>query len=1463
MSGNTSTGKYTPSTATFGAGRRVSRSNRLHRWTDGWTGTAIDFMDYGDKNILDDYSWAGWQVEFLFELEGEDLEDVEEAMEDFENDLGTAWSNAAEKAITCGHRYMVSYYTIKAAFDQFCTDRVVFPKGDPRAVANASSTARREIVAGEPTAMIYFAVNSDADLITEDDAYYKGPGYWQSKTAIKNEVKGFVVDDYSVGLENIDTVDYETDWILYNIARGLAIDWKPKMVGLDQDNIEGIANGNGESLNRAMSAYPLLLGPAASEKGYPDPSGISYHRGRVAASYSLNWGTEVNDRAYKKEGGIPAPNTVHDPSLSEAKRNDLRSASGVGQQIIGELARGLREGSSGDQFAAPGYPRFGFSSMVEMNRSYAKSGYFQNHGQLANKRYNLKNLPGELRRIADLNAQANKNNIAQPLRVLAKRIDDFQKIMYDAVECLDKAAAQIYDAYKDFEDELDDIKDDEKDEWLTSEVLLDVVDQVEEQSRNVAGGGQGGHIMEARAQEENRARIFFREQCFLLGFIRQFSLGRKDAISMIDASNHMLGNKGGSVANDYRYGGKRMPYFGIAEGNSESDPFAIDLADTRRSDYSNYVGNACIQVDGDPYGFLNKLAMHKSQIDYMNIDNFRLSYLQPKIRLFKVIYNQEGDENEVEVKFDTHFSKTDLQRFMDGRQRSAGVGVKSFEFTYDGSNPFAAKKSIKAKLKIFANTFDDLMLCRGAGKCENMEDDDFVNSYRYVDLALKTFSKPARSNWMAMNTDSCEPGIIDFDFRDNVEMQKLNFRLKAHIGIELPEDNNFYNNLKNDEVLSLKDALNASCVTLNLTPTVHTFDLDDMGRVVMEINYLAYIEDFYDSPVFNIFSDPQVSLQRFVRNAEIEIAEKTCESDELEDLREDQANVAAQEFSYLLTTLITRLIDTNKIKYYSTSYSNISRFTERGPFADIEITRTRSSFRDMLGQDGDIKSTEQFERQLVRNMDSALDIFVENSGGSAQTEEAEQKIALALNSNYETVIPFFYLADLVDSVLEGIQNELDNLPDLIDEYLATGNDLKYGCLLRNKKEEYLRCRESFKKIRILLGPAEFVGAKKGPNGQDSVFVNLGDIPISTKYFVEWMTSKFLKKNEIVYSLSQFMNDVINNLVNQFLNGTKCPIRGSKQKVRLNQAAITGESIPLGSDGHENDMHKEAGGHSALFSGHGNASCPPFKVPNMMSNYIYSGFDPYHAPRDLFTTYFEYTAYSRLNVTTWPSEIPILCPSGLSPTSARTTIGSSEEINYMIYFVGQVMPTSMMQGIKSLDEEMGVYHYMLGRDRGLVKNIKLQKTATPGLAEVRFEQEGYNGLEQLRVVYDAEIESFANVNTFPGTYIFIEPAGFSPSAKQNQIDLTRYGIGGYYMIIRSHHLFAEGKLDTRIEAKWVNQLEAEQDVAFRNESDEHKDASKCQSSLYRYQESIVGSADIGYLEPPNMLHELLPGIFEKK
>ena len=160
--------------------------------------------------------------------------------------------------------------------------------------------------------------------------------------------------------------------------------------------------------------------------------------------------------------------------------------------------------------------------------------------------------------------------------------------------------------------------------------------------------------------------------------------------------------------------------------------------------------------------------------------------------------------------------------------------------------------------------------------------------------------------------------------------------------------------------------------------------------------------------------------------------------------------------------------------------------------------------------------------------------------------------------------------------------------------------------------------------------------------------------------------------------------------------------------------------------------------------------------------------------------------------------PLLPVSG-PPNQPSINVDMAKEYNYICYFVGDVLPTESLVGDKEKDHDRGIFHYSVGRDRGIIKNIDLSKTDLEGLKEVRFEQEGYDGLQQLREVYDATITTYANVHAYPGTYLYIDPGGWAPTTQQ---DLTSLGLGGYYMVITSENTFGPGQAETKMVAKWV-------------------------------------------------------------
>jgi len=749
--------------------------------------------------------------------------------------------------------------------------------------------------------------------------------------------------------------------------------------------------------------------------------------------------------------------------------------------------------------------------------------------------------------------------------------------------------------------------------------------------------------------------------------------------------------------------------------------------------------NASVQVHGDPFGLINTLTQPPHKETFFEIPTQAISALQPMIRLFKVNSDTEGWESQVEMKFDSHYRKEDVAEFAATKEmRGHGVGVKSFTFSYEANNPYAIKKSIKAKLVIHANSFSELLKTRTyttletdpASTKDPPEQISKTHEYSYIDLALKTGGNKTFSH------DIMNPQNREVDLANTA---KLNFRLKAIVGWANPEVGS------TPSVISatggLLEAINDSAITLNLTPTVHEFGIDEMGRTTFTINYLAYVEDFFDHPNFNIFTDEEVILNQTIRKLTYKALSNECESEDQEkklaDLKnsDEQAALIEEEKVLNMRSLIGNMLSDQKVRFLQIPIDKLNDYRKNGPFGKID---------------------EEFKEQLKINMGI---VTAESSVDAAQfevniPEEGEKETDPSRTVDPNEAITFFYISDLVDTILKHIGLTLLRMPAHLEEAIESNKDIKDD--LTEEINDYKRFFFNFHKFRLMLGPIEFINTNKKDQIVDTNIFNLGDIPISVKYFMEFLTERILKSDRQTYTLPKFLNDFFNQFIKDFMNNAGCYGNRNKQKARLAQNAIT--------------AYKE------------------------------HGFD------DPITYWCNKYKTTRLDVNRVPDR-PILNVMG-KRNNAGSDGGFDNEVNYLTYFIARTQPTERMTGDKSVDHSAGIWHYQIGKDTGIVKTINLNKTDAPGLAEVRFEQEGYDGLQQLRVLYDVNIKSFLDVNTFPGTYIYVEPRGFDPTA---QFDLTQFGIGGYYMINRSTHTLGPGMAESEITAKWVAEKSTEAEI----------------------------------------------------
>lgn len=872
--------------------------------------------------------------------------------------------------------------------------------------------------------------------------------------------------------------------------------------------------------------------------------------------------------------------------------------------------------------------------------------------------------------------------------------------------------------------------------------------------------------------------IEYREQCFLLSQIFKIVTHKHDVLEA-----ETMGSDHRALYPDAEY--KPLPY--IDEGEA-----TLEKKDQKGKGSKKPVGNACIMVDDPrgPYGFVNKLTQYRSQQDFLDLQTSDLSQLQPQIRLYKIhnTFAEDGTpvERQQEIMFETSTTTNDLMSLLKNKaKRGFGAGIKNFTVNYEASNPFAIKKSISAELTIFANTFDELLVDRGG--------------YSYIDLALKTGGLKDLEK-MRMEHGS------KLNIKEEVKrfnLSKLNFRLKAVVGWMLPPANSI-NSLSS---YNTREMLYNSYVTINLTPTIHSFDFDDAGRVNFKIQYLAYIEDFFDEKDYSVLGDTSLVFKQADRDYKYRMIEEQCDGQSLKEFKEKLQKEVAQDLADARTVLWRKLAKSGKIRMINLKYTTLRKFQKLGPYFDLP--KAEMEAWNIQNVSEDIKYQQNLLAQLKK---------YKKTEGKAQGH-ADAKNA---NTDRQVNLAFFYVSDLMDVILEGIGSNLekmvqyyaqqatadkkdmeDRLSALKDEFynnaikgeydpnvmkridaLVEEFDEAAGSQLKMDLNRATLQLENFKRYRLLLGPLEIYNPE---NPSESVSINMGDLPVSFKYFMEWLTSRTLQKDRPFYPLPKFLNDFFNGLINGFLNDASCFNRGtaqSRQPTTLNQVALTAyRDNPEKSDTISEMLHEYR------------------QTMQELKGKDFNRLDLY---------YHDATAAKSDDTIAPIRSWPILNISG-PQNSHITSRDISHEINYACYFAGRTHPKEAQRGDIEQDNNMGIMHYTAGKDRGLIKNIKFQKTETPGLQELRFEQQGYDGLSQLRVQYNATIDTYANVSAFPGTYIFVDPRGLAPNmlysgdsskAIPSAQDLTTYGLGGYYMVIRSSHSFGEGKAETRIDAQWV-------------------------------------------------------------
>ena len=472
------------------------------------------------------------------------------------------------------------------------------------------------------------------------------------------------------------------------------------------------------------------------------------------------------------------------------------------------------------------------------------------------------------------------------------------------------------------------------------------------------------------------------------------------------------------------------------------------------------------------------------------------AFLVPKIRLFRVVHRLDGDQLlETEFDFKKKENKIRINNLVSTDfDKGGSYGIKSFDFTFEGTSPATARNDIVANLSLHFQSFSDFIKKREASNGE---------TYQFVDLLIFPVNKKNRKGVGTLRAEEYDPSI---------------YRIRAEVGWAIPERHEAldatlikrgftYEQLKKSLILTNK--------SFYLNMVDHDFSIKDDGTVDISISYRAYIESALKSTKFDALSTPSLrkNREKFKEAMFVALEKDNCSVEEIKVIKELFQKAEEETIKNVYRSLLLRLNESNSIFFVDAHVNDIKQFRRDGFFsrglAPRLITAKGKSVTDQKSTVKDMKQKANTET----DEDSSETLRLLQDGVRDYPDEDMKE---------DNRINFFYLGDLIYTMMDNMYDE----------------DGKQNI--------------DMNKTKLLLSSFATFGAFGKADGTQSKSFNIIDIPVSVEYFYEWFTQNVIKPKKLYYPMMDFVRDITNDLVVNLLFDS-CADRPIDTKMRFNTA----------------------------------------------------------------------------------------------------------------------------------------------------------------------------------------------------------------------------------------------------------------------------------------------------------------------
>ena len=269
-----------------------------------------------------------------------------------------------------------------------------------------------------------------------------------------------------------------------------------------------------------------------------------------------------------------------------------------------------------------------------------------------------------------------------------------------------------------------------------------------------------------------------------------------------------------------------------------------------------------------------------------------------------------------------------------------------------------------------------------------------------------------------------------------------------------------------------------------------------------------------------------------------------------------------------------------------------------------------------------------------------------------------------------------------------------------------------------------------------------------PSGLSDV-MSLADIPISIDYFGMWFYDNVISMERTQYSFRRFLDDVLQGLVAPMLNSLCSGTR----------------TFSMG-----------------------------YTLYTVDADTFIQGTAPLTAGGSLLTAKGQGFRYGPGSGHTVPSSKATKFVEACQKAAKRATIGTGRGLMTLILIHAEQV-NHERRGDRIQDEKDGIFHFMIGADRGIAQEFNFQKKQMPQLRAMNIEKvnQGATKAGILVLPMDVSLSMFGNGLLRNGSMIFVNADYGLGSRVADSLAL-----GGYYRVYKSSHTIRPGEYSSTVD-----------------------------------------------------------------